>query len=200
MPKVNTFPRLPALTPTSILPVAQRSASDPPENLSIRMEQVETYLEGRGFAKAVESDGSSSVLQKYFLRQGAYRTDIMYIGYGDILSVSNMDNGELTVEVPPSAQGAIAIPNEFLGRRGDDSVVVHLQHSTEEPFFLSEATLFPPRSVQVYDRSTEEYAGEDVLLEGNNPQKRILPFTDPGRVSVAIAGMPERYMIVITLP
>jgi hypothetical protein len=49
MGKVSEFPALPALTATTKIPAAQRSALDDPEDLHFTPADIEAYLTTRGF-------------------------------------------------------------------------------------------------------------------------------------------------------
>ena len=84
----------------------------------------------------------------------------------------------------------VAIPSEYIDRAADGTVTVHLQFETAHPLYKSEITLMPPTS-HFFSRATESAGGFDVELRGNNPQSRILPYSQTGRVSVQFAGVPS---------
>lgn len=105
--------------------------------------------------------------------------------------------GVMTVVMGKGVRGgvALAIPSEYIGVANDGTVTIHIQFETSHPLYKSEITTMPA-SVHIYSRATEGSAGYDVELRGNNPQSRTLPWTQIGRVSVQLGGVPSTPFII----
>ena len=126
-------------------------------------------------------------------------TTVMYAGVlpGTITKVAA---GVATVNATEADGGfSLSLPSEFLDVASDGTVTVHIQFRTDHPLYQSELTTFPPTS-HFFTRATEASGGFDVELRGNNPQSRILAWSQAGRVSIQVGGVPtSSYMLTIKL-
>ena len=126
-------------------------------------------------------------------------TTVMYAG---VLpgTITKAAAGVATVNVTEADGGfSLALPSEFLDVASDGTVTVHIQFRTDHPLYQSELTTFPPTS-HFFTRATEASGGFDVELRGNNPQSRILAWSQAGRVSIQVGGVPTSpYMLTIKL-
>ncbi|MEL6141724.1 MAG: hypothetical protein AAFU67_08905 [Bacteroidota bacterium] len=118
-------------------------------------------------------------------------TDIIYVGDASIVEVTHVVTaaGAVTFTIPEGVYDfSITVPRSVVGLSGTDDVTATFVFPNIVPFNQSENTMRYP-TAHLFSRATESSNGFDVELRGNNPQSRLLPFTQAGNCSHQFGGV-----------
>lgn len=161
-------------------------------------------LENPDYIWAVDSqDGGDGVLEIIAIRKpfsaSGWRNYLMNATAGQeviavtegIIDTTIIRNsvGVATVSIPEDTEKIeMVLPVEYIGKDDNNNVTVHFDFAGNRVYNRSETTLRYP-SVEYYNRDGELFSSFDIQDEGGTPQRRFLPYSQDGRVSLQVSAV-----------